>query len=132
MFFDDFSKCFFPIIFDLPPPSRYDFQSKMAPYHQFFQKKRLQGAQMAAQGAPRRLLEAPLRFLLATQGGPWNLLGVLGVSSATLLWANFTHRKSKCANSHDFSTFCQVKVQSDLHKSHFYLHKCRAGCLLCR
>ena len=38
---------------------------------------------MAAQGAPKRLLEAPLGFLFATQGGPWNLLGVLGdVTSA--------------------------------------------------
>ena len=66
---------------------------------------------MAAQGAPRRLLEAPLRFLLATQGGPWNLLGVLGIFTGTPGKAIFTIWGSEGVIFHDFLCFYQAKVQ---------------------
>ena len=66
---------------------------------------------MAAQGAPRRLLEAPLRFLLAIQGGPWNLLGVLGIFTGTPGKAILTIWGAEGVIFHDFLKFYQAKVQ---------------------
>ena len=66
---------------------------------------------MSAQGASRRLLEAPLRFLFATQGGPWNLLGALRIFTRTPGKAIFTIWGSEGVIFHDFLRFYQAKVQ---------------------
>ena len=66
---------------------------------------------MAAQGAPRRLLEAPLGFLFATQGGPWNLLGVLGDFTSAPGKVVFTIWGSEDVILHIFLRFYQAKVQ---------------------